>query len=510
VALLGLRDKSGRLSLGTIVLWVVVALELLWILAVLLNHLTQPFPLDPLEGAVLQSVERIVRGEPIYGAPTPEFAPSSDNPGVYLAAAPAVALLGSSFPAVRTASVLGMLASGVLLFFLVHRSTGSNTTGIAAVGLFAGAYAAMGYSLDTAHSNALLIATLFGGTLLLDRRRDSTGRLLAMLPFIAAFWIQALSGIVGIGAIALLVARDGARAAIAPAVLLLSAGLLLYVAAGPGLFGPEIAFFSWRVPFGWVVAGLGGALRNARYLLTWYPFLLPAACAAAVGLAAPGAAREAWRWLIIPALLMGLIGTLDRDASNRVFVVPGCWLILAGTIVFGRLRLPALRNVALGASMAALLYDPRSVLVPKEAQSQFADLRHLVDSLPGTVYAPDYAYVPGLPRFEPSVQWLIVEDMIRGGHPAPKGDLFVDAAIEPLLGGGRRRFLIDDRPLVSFDVVHKRFLDRARLVADLGDRFRALRFLPWPWAPYEGMPPDYGVPRYVYEILATPTRGTEP
>src|SRR5437867_9503324 len=79
-------------------------------LAVALLRLRYPFELEWMEGADLGHVERLLRGQPLYGRPSLEFAPFIYPPLYFMAAAWVTKLIGLGFPALRLVSFVASLA----------------------------------------------------------------------------------------------------------------------------------------------------------------------------------------------------------------------------------------------------------------------------------------------------------------------------------------------------------------------------------------------------------------
>src|SRR5262249_32027080 len=123
--------------------WVVLALFGLPTLLVGIAHVRYPGFTEPMEGDVLQHVERAATGQPLYPAPGAEFIALSYTPLYYLAAAPSYRLWPDSLFGPRLLSALAALGSATMVGLVARRETGSRSAGILAVALFAGAYRVM-------------------------------------------------------------------------------------------------------------------------------------------------------------------------------------------------------------------------------------------------------------------------------------------------------------------------------------------------------------------------------
>jgi 4-amino-4-deoxy-L-arabinose transferase-like glycosyltransferase len=173
---------------------VVIGLSLVWALVIAIVFVCRigfPLELEWMEGGTLQQAWRLQQGLPVYGPPTLEFVPFL-YPPLYPAL---VALLGKVFPLgyvlARTVSILAVIAICVALWRLckvegkpiAHRSL--------AVGLFLSGYVFTFRWLDLARGDALFLALLIWGLVLL---RESEGSIkqaaLAGVLVALAFWTK--------------------------------------------------------------------------------------------------------------------------------------------------------------------------------------------------------------------------------------------------------------------------------------------------------------------------------
>jgi hypothetical protein len=119
-------------------------------------------------------VLRVVRGEPLYVEPSPEFMPFLYAPGYYFVGALATKLLGFSFLALRLVSALSAAACAVIIFFLVRFEGAELGPALAGSLLFVGTFRASGGWFDLARVDSLALA-LSLGALLVARRATRMG-----------------------------------------------------------------------------------------------------------------------------------------------------------------------------------------------------------------------------------------------------------------------------------------------------------------------------------------------
>ena len=139
--------------------------------AVAVIRIGYPYELEWLEGAVLQSVSRILRGEPMYPPPSLAYAPLNYPPLFQLVSAGVMLLVGEGFHAMRAVSLTATLAILAMVFLFVRRVTGRIWAGALAAGLFAACYRVGGTWFDVGRLDMLSLALLLSGVLVLDTDR---------------------------------------------------------------------------------------------------------------------------------------------------------------------------------------------------------------------------------------------------------------------------------------------------------------------------------------------------
>jgi len=141
-------------------------------------RIAYPFELEWMEGGTLEHVARVLRGEPLYPAPSIEFIPFPYPPFYYYVSAVFARGLGADFFALRLVSVLSVLGSAVVIYGFVVRETERRLPGLLAAGVFCATFRASGLYFDVARVDSLfLFLTLL--TLYLLRFQRSPGGLLA-------------------------------------------------------------------------------------------------------------------------------------------------------------------------------------------------------------------------------------------------------------------------------------------------------------------------------------------
>jgi hypothetical protein len=450
-----------------------------------LNHLWFPLHIDLMEGTVLQHVQQVVEGKPIYPEPTPAYVPLAYNPLYYILSALFVKILGLSVSTLRFVSCLALAGSGILIYLTVREKTASKWWGMIAAGLFAAAFHVMDMYLDTAHSDAWFLFTALLGTFIIDRARSKGWNLVGVLVLIASFWFKQHGALFVVGGLLFLTWRDGARPSF---VYWLAAALLgpaLYIFAGPALFGPYFHYFTWTVPRSWSKLDMGTLKRYLGFIVESYPVLALSGTLLAVSTALRERKNlSIWHVQFGFALLTGLMGSLDAGSSDNVYIPMGAWFIVVGvwglyslTRRFTDNRRYAVILVALALTFILFVYDLGHVLVSPSAQASYDDLITTLNSLDGTVYAPTIGQLPGVYTFYPAAHWVALEDMIRGPGRDTANNPNTRKLLEPALNPTGPAYILSNFPLEDNKLLGF-LMEKYVLDTDYGDRFKPLHILP--------------------------------
>jgi hypothetical protein len=485
---------------------VLCVLNIAFVLVAVLLHLNFPLHLNLMEGVVLQHFERAVSGLPIYPEPSPGFVPLAYNVGYYLLATPFGWLFGPSLFTLRLVATLGSIGSGLLVYRAVQVKTNSRGWGFIALGLFAAAYGVMEAYLDTAHSDSWLLCTALLGTYLIDQKKSKAWHLVGLLVLVASFWFKQHGVLFALGGLLFLFWRDGIRAGLFYALVVVLLGPVLYIYAGPRLFGPDYHFFTWVVPRSWSELNIATFTRYARFIISNYAFLALAALAfvVCVGLRERAFMQRrdlsVWhvQWLF--AMLSGFMGSLDPGSANNVFISMGVWCIIVGVwsaqFWLSQVHPNAaptvqrLQVVGLFASFCLLLYNPLQVIPPVNAGSAYQDFIQTLHQFDGPVYAPFTSYIPGESKLYPNAHWVALEDMVRrpgdDGRDAPETRRQLKDAIQP----NGNAYLLTNLPIEQMVPAMAFLGDYYVLDQDFGKRFAALEGLPGRFG--------HGYPQYLY------------
>lgn len=506
--------RPAAVFVGTLALGEIVFVVTLW-----LRHRGFPLYLEIMEGAVVQHVERLLAGAPLYVEPSAGFVPFAYNPLYYVMCVPVARVFGAEVAVLRGLSIVGALASAAVVFAVVARRGASRWRGLVAVGLFAAAYEAMDAYLDTAHGDSWLLAAILAGTALVEaglgearvaRASDRVGPrvfgVLGLALLCAGFWIKQHGALFVLGALGYLVYRRGAGRSLGELTLVMLAGPIAYLWLGPRLFGPWLHFYTWTVPRSWSSLEPATLARLVGYVARYVPVLGLISAAGCLGALRGGRAKlDLWQVQAAVALASGGMGALDGGGNDNVFIPLTSFAIILGVSELPRLEvLPGgwrgrAEPLALAVSFAALLYDPRHVWTSRDAAAAYADLTATVAALPGPVFAPDLGPTDGVNHFDPPLTWVAIEDLVRGPRGPATDRRVVGDVLRQVGDREPPAYILTSRPLASRPSLA--WLDeRYALVADYGVRFAALRTQPmrcgrlYPRYLYERRPPAARMP----------------
>lgn len=492
------RGAKGWTVLASALFAVYAGAWVLFMVYVWFNHINFPLNLEAMELLVVQHLQRVMAGLPLYAEPSPDFVTLAYAPLYYYFSVPFAWVFGANLFTMRLVAILGMLGAEIVIFAAVKKQTSSNWWALMAVGLFAAAYRAMDTYLDNAHSDSWLLFPALLGCYLIDLKRSRTVNLLSVFFLIVSFWFKQHGAIFAVGGVLYLTWRDGVKNSWVYWALAALLGPALYALAPFLWLGPWFHYYTLTVPSHWSGFSFGGVKRYFGYAVKNYFALAGAGGIASLYFLVKKLRNVSiWYFMLPFAMLTGVMGALDEGSNNNIFIPMATWFILTGVFAlhyatehFALMKKWAVHLLALGASFALLFYNPTSVLVSPEAPVAYRDLIQYLNSLDGPVYAPWIGPLQSGYEFYPAVHWVPMEDIIRApgvdtyNHPVTRG--LLEAVIHP---NGPAYILmnypLENDPLLGF------LTEQYKLKEDLGDRFAPLSTLP------KRFLLEY--PRYLYE-----------
>lgn len=380
------------------------------------------WPLEWMEGAVLQHALRLLQGEPIYGPPAGEFIPFMYPPLGYLPMAAMAALVGPSLPAARLPSLLCLGATVYLVGRAAARVGNERRTGALVAALGAGLFAlGSGYGvvfLDLARVDALFLVLLAAGS-----ERLQAGRAKTSLFLLALSCLVKQQGVIFLFGASLWLLFDGRgrRERVTP--IAFAWGLLCLI------YGwLHLATSGWFTVYGLKLPLSHGVIWKLvpLYLLYDVLLLLPVLALAAGG--------ELWRnryrpraldAMLLSALLASALSRAHAGGHENVIVPGFALLCMTGAprlfaMLADRDRSATVRTLTAAAVLLQcliLLQPPRPHWPDPHSAERFRELRSALASCAGGT-GSSAALDHSLLGDRPLLHTMALSDLRASGDPA--------------------------------------------------------------------------------------------
>jgi hypothetical protein len=122
------------------------------------NRIRFPFELSWIEGGMVDQVQRITSGKPVYVAPSINFVPFLYTPLYFYISALVSSLFGGGLFPLRMVSFTASLASLAAILMIVRDETKNWWAALLSVSLFTATYRLSGSWLDVARVDSLFLA----------------------------------------------------------------------------------------------------------------------------------------------------------------------------------------------------------------------------------------------------------------------------------------------------------------------------------------------------------------
>jgi len=480
---------SERAPLHTLVLGASVGYVALLagLVALRIGH---PYTLEWEEGAMVDQVDRIAAGLPLYVAPSVEFVTQLYTPLYFYTSALVSLATGVSFWPLRIVSVAGTLATFALIFAFARRETGSARAGVLGMGLFAAAYPVTGAWLDVARVDAFFLPWMLGGAFLVRTARTPGAAAAAGALFVVGYLAKQSSLAVALPlAVYLALVRPPRVVAAFAAVLAVGIGgsTLLFDALSDGwysvytlelardheIFAPMVVAFWWMdllrpAPIAclasvYAIAATrpwgGEGPWRARWDEALFLFFFLGAC---VGASWTGRMHSGGHVnVVLPAYVA--MAVVWGIALHRV--ASGEWLPTRGRLAP---HWPAVAWLLAALQLAALAYDPRP-LVPTAAQREGGDgLLAFLAGVDGEVYTEWHGHLPARVGKRGYAHRSGIKDILRADNA--EAAALLQGSIDRALAEQRFAVVIVDNPLFPMDHLEpgleRHYVHRGRLFGD--------------------------------------------
>jgi hypothetical protein len=189
-------------------------------LYVVFGRVSYPYDLEWMSGSILDHVERVQQGLPLYVPPTSGWIPFLYPPLYFWLAAALAKVLPAVF-ACRTISIVATFVQVACVWRLSGRHGATRFWRCVAVGLFFACYQQTDFWYDIERPDSLFVAMALVATVILDEYEGLAGAALAGATLAAAFFVKQPASLFIVGAAtALAIRRDWARLAVFAGVCL--------------------------------------------------------------------------------------------------------------------------------------------------------------------------------------------------------------------------------------------------------------------------------------------------
>ncbi len=154
---------------------------------VALRRMSYPFELEWMEGSIVEHVQRVLDGKPIYTSPSVEFVPYLYNPLYYYVSALVAKAMGNGVSTLRFVSFCCTVALFATLYHLIARETKSRLAGLLGLGILAATFGLNGQWFDLARTDTLFMALLLGSAWCVRFAERKRGLLIGAVLFCLAF-----------------------------------------------------------------------------------------------------------------------------------------------------------------------------------------------------------------------------------------------------------------------------------------------------------------------------------
>jgi 4-amino-4-deoxy-L-arabinose transferase-like glycosyltransferase len=396
-------------------------------LFVVLTRLAYPFELEWMEGAMVDQVQRILDGKPIYCAPTLEFTPFIYPPLYYYVSALAAASIGVGFAPLRLTALFCSVGCGVVIFLIVRRETRSPYLALLSAGLFAATFRIGGAWFDIPRCDTMFLLFLLLALMVVRPNPTNRSCAIAGLLFAVAFFAKqpALLIAVPVAVYCFLCSRRGGIYFAAAAIGVSVIGTVVLDLIHGGWY----RYYMFYLP-------RHHALTTSMFIDFWTKDLLlslPIACLLSVVYVVHTLRRKAGiDSLFYLFAAAGMIGgawfsRLHSGGYSNV-LLPAyamlCLLFGLGLRNLGDLSTPAspprrtlvqILAYALGiGQFAMLVYNPWKQIPTEEDRKAGERLIRAMSAVEGEVWLPWHGYLPTLAGKKACAHSMAVIDVVRG------------------------------------------------------------------------------------------------
>lgn len=382
-----------------------------------------PFELEWMEGAMVDHVDRILRGERLYVQPSIEFVPFIYGPVFFFASAAVAKVTGIGFLPLRLVSMFASFGCFGLLYALVERETRDRIAGLVAAGAFAATYARTAFFLDMGRVDSLALFFALGAIYLVRHRGERLGSQLAAAVLLGlSFLTKQTMLLVAVAMIAWLLATERRRA--------LPFALATMSTTLGAFFALDWVHHGWLRYYLWELPQKHAIVRTA-WGGFWSDDLVPMAIGAAFGIFFVVSGRQRCSSIFFALAAGSLVagswsGRLHDGGWPNVLIPAFAGVALLFGLGFAeataRLDNEGVRRSLLViaiAQLALLSYDAKRALPRRGDRAMGVAMVTRLRALPGDVWIPSHAWYSHLAGKRTFAHKMAIDDVLRGD---PEGE----------------------------------------------------------------------------------------
>jgi 4-amino-4-deoxy-L-arabinose transferase-like glycosyltransferase len=236
------------------------------------QHLFYPGYVEWMEGDVLRHIERAWHGLPIYPDFNTGFVSLCYMPLYYLVSAPFYAVFGDSFIGPRMVSILSALLSGIIVFLITKRETGSKKYAALAGALYFSSFRIMDAWITSCMPDSLMMLFIMAGLYFFTYSKSRIGDVFWIMLFSLSFWSKQQGALFfGCAVLYALWTRKNYLPKWGILLGIFIGGPVLYFTIGR-IFGNNFYFYTYTLPHNWEHSIWFAVRRTALILGCFIPF----------------------------------------------------------------------------------------------------------------------------------------------------------------------------------------------------------------------------------------------
>ena len=383
------------LLLGCLLLAAAFFLSFLYIGFSTLNY---PFHLEWMEGQIIDVVQRVVDGKPLYTPPAIEYVPFIYTPLYYYVSAFAALFTGVDFFPARLVSFLSAIGIGAIMYAWLRKENVARLQSLVAAGLFFATYKLSGRWFDVARIDSFFLLLTLSGLFVFFHYHGRKTCILAGMLLAAAFFTKQAAVMMAVPVLLAWLLIDWRKSVMTGGVmaLLILAGCAVLYWQSDGWF----YFYAFEIPAGhpW------NELQLWRFWSHEILKPLGVLCLLAIILTWRLCASDKKKACAYAALAIGLIGGSyvmrlhSYSYLNVLMPAHAALALLAGLSLpylaaLHKKWLMSAAYMALAVQLAVLAYHPLKLIPTQEDVRMGAEFLNEIAKVPGDIFMPELQFV---------------------------------------------------------------------------------------------------------------------